>query len=78
MVLALATLGSLKRSKSAILPICRTAWVLIPSPRGQRVNAIEEFGAGDGNRTHVRSLGSSCSTIELHPQAWVLLAFAFL
>ena len=25
-------------------------------------------GAGDENRTHVSSLGSSCSTIELHPQ----------
>ncbi len=28
----------------------------------------EGSGAGDGNRTHVRSLGSSCSTIELHPR----------
>ncbi len=27
-----------------------------------------EDGAGEGNRTLVRSLGSSCSTIELHPQ----------
>src|SRR5690554_687784 len=25
-------------------------------------------GAGDGNRTHVKSLGSSRSTIELHPR----------
>src|SRR5579862_5247288 len=25
-------------------------------------------GAGDGNRTHVSSLGSCSSTIELHPQ----------
>src|SRR4051812_44179191 len=25
-------------------------------------------GAGDGNRTHVSSLGSYSSTIELHPQ----------
>ena len=25
-------------------------------------------GAGDGNRTHVRSLGSSYSAIELRPQ----------
>ena len=25
------------------------------------------YGAGDGNRTHVSSLGSSHSTIEQHP-----------
>jgi hypothetical protein len=30
---------------------------------------IAVTGAGDGNRTHVRSLGSSSSTIELHPQS---------
>ena len=38
----------------------------------QRVYAVfvYEFqdGAGEGNRTLVLSLGSSCSTIELHPQ----------
>ena len=27
------------------------------------------FGAGEGNRTLVSSLGSWCSTIELHPRA---------
>src|SRR5262249_34157744 len=27
------------------------------------------IGAGEGNRTLVRSLGSSCSAIELHPHA---------
>src|ERR1700693_2707674 len=27
-----------------------------------------ESGAGDGNRTHVSSLGSCSSTIELHPR----------
>src|SRR5215831_21363760 len=27
-----------------------------------------KVGAGDGNRTHVSSLGSYSSTIELHPQ----------
>src|SRR5256885_12814843 len=27
-------------------------------------------GAGDGNRTHVSSLGSCSSTIELHPHRW--------
>jgi hypothetical protein len=26
-------------------------------------------GAGDGNRTHVSSLGSCSSTIELHPHS---------
>ena len=29
----------------------------------------EKTGAGEGNRTLVLSLGSSCSTIELHPHA---------
>ena len=28
--------------------------------------------AGDGNRTHVSSLEGWCSTIELHPQVFVL------
>jgi hypothetical protein len=28
---------------------------------------LGRFGAGDGNRTHVSSLGSCSSTIELHP-----------
>ena len=36
---------------------------------------ILQAGAGDGNRTHVSSLGSSCSTIELHPQVPELLPF---
>ena len=31
-------------------------------------------GAGDGNRTHVWSLGSSSSTIELHPHKSVFTA----
>src|SRR5690242_8359045 len=30
---------------------------------------VEETGAGDGNRTHVSSLGSCSSAIELHPLA---------
>src|SRR5258706_5915136 len=30
--------------------------------------AHKKTGAGDGNRTHVCSLGSCRSTIELHPQ----------
>ena len=30
---------------------------------------IYKGGAGDQNRTDVTSLGSSCSTIELHPRA---------
>ncbi len=29
----------------------------------------ENRGAGEGNRTLVVSLGSFCSTIELHPRA---------
>jgi hypothetical protein len=28
---------------------------------------VAKYGAGDGNRTHVSSLGSCSSTIELHP-----------
>ncbi len=31
--------------------------------------------AGDGNRTHAESLGSSRSTIELHPQRIKIEAF---
>ncbi len=38
---------------------------LIAGP-GSSVTDIN-IGAGEGNRTLVRSLGSSCSTIELHP-----------
>ena len=30
-------------------------------------------GAGDGNRTHVPSLGSWCSTIELRPPIWSII-----
>jgi hypothetical protein len=30
--------------------------------------AIENFGAGEGNRTLVISLEGCCSTIELHPR----------
>ena len=29
--------------------------------------------AGDENRTHVSSLGSSCSTIELHPRSFRMM-----
>ena len=37
-------------------------------PDPQRVVMPAGVGAGEGNRTLVRSLGSSCSTIELHPR----------
>ena len=33
----------------------------------QTFRRIQRFGAGEGNRTLVVSLGSFCSTIELHP-----------
>ena len=33
----------------------------------------EKTGAGDGNRTHVSSLGSCSSTIELHPRGLLIL-----
>ena len=32
-----------------------------------RRSQLKEYGAGDGNRTHVSSLEGWCSTIELHP-----------
>jgi hypothetical protein len=38
-----------------------------PAPQ-QRGNFPVKIGAGDGNRTHVCSLGSCRSTIELHPR----------
>ena len=39
--------------------------------------AGRENGAGEGNRTLVFSLGSCCSTIELHPHsAWQTLGTA--
>jgi hypothetical protein len=31
-------------------------------------NEFRDHGAGEGNRTPVSSLGSYCSTIELHPR----------
>ncbi len=31
--------------------------------------SVQETGAGEGNRTLVVSLGSFCSTIELHPRS---------
>src|ERR1700686_2700270 len=36
---------------------------------GSSSDANQGYGAGEGNRTLVVSLGSFCSTIELHPQA---------
>ena len=34
----------------------------------EAVGDMKRVGAGDGNRTHVTSLGSWSSTIELHPR----------
>src|SRR5690606_12534159 len=39
-----------------------------PQGRQEGVHASEAGGAGEGNRTLVVSLGSFCSTIELHPR----------
>ena len=45
--------------------------------RGRRLGEVTALspaplrGAGEGNRTPVASLGSSCSTIELHPRTRV-------
>jgi hypothetical protein len=39
----------------------------MPGWRGVIVYVIDLFGAGEGNRTLVVSLGSFCSAIELHP-----------
>ena len=49
------------RMNSAILG------VLSPSPDGGPRRGLSS-GAGDGNRTHIKSLGSSRSAVELHPQ----------
>ena len=38
-------------------------------PNHQPASARSLIGAGEGNRTPVVSLGSCCSTIELHPHA---------
>ena len=46
------------RSKSAVLPICQTPLRGFSSHHRQLPSSIEMFGAGDGNRTHVISLGS--------------------
>ena len=37
----------------------------------QKQNTSNRFGAGEGNRTLVFSLGSCCSAIELHPHAGI-------
>ncbi len=37
------------------------------------IRSRDVYGAGDGNRTHVKSLGSSRSTIELHPRRVAIL-----
>ena len=39
-----------------------------------RLSQPKEYGAGDGNRTHVSSLEGWCSTIELHPRVRSLKA----
>ena len=40
--------------------------------RARHISKIYQVGAGEGNRTLVVSLGSFCSTIELHPRSGVL------
>ena len=49
-----------------------------PGATHRRDQAFGMAGAGEGNRTLVFSLGSCCSTIELHPHikhlAWIMLA----
>ena len=37
--------------------------------KGTGVRCLAKTGAGEGNRTLVVSLGSFCSTIELHPRS---------
>ncbi len=44
---------------------------------GMAHHGAGKFGAGDGNRTHVSSLGSCSSTIELHPRVAPILATLF-
>jgi hypothetical protein len=42
----------------------------------KKTTKSREFGAGEGNRTLVVSLGSFCSTIELHPRPALFAAKA--
>lgn len=41
--------------------------VLFHNKKRQALNACRYFGAGEGNRTLISSLGSWCSATELHP-----------
>lgn len=41
--------------------------VLFHNKKRQALNACRFFGAGEGNRTLISSLGSWCSATELHP-----------
>lgn len=49
----------------ALLQLVMMASSVILYP--MRANCARSEIAGDGNRTHAKSLGSSRSTIELHP-----------
>ena len=50
---------------ASILSFARTWSLAVTS----RINSAYISGAGDGNRTHIKSLGSSRSTTELHPHS---------
>ncbi len=56
----------LGRFGSATRPLNRCSYLSHLSD-SLRFPTLACLGAGDGNRTHAASLGSSCSTIELHP-----------
>ena len=45
---------------------------LIAITRKAPQGCIFVIGAGNGNRTRIKSLGSSHSTIELYPRQWEL------
>ena len=55
-----------RHQEAQFLPYCR---LLPPRPSAKLLTRNNVSGAGDGNRTHVRSLGSSYSAIELRPLA---------
>src|SRR5690242_3188883 len=60
--------GRRKPRKEQQSPVCGRSYA--PSS----ANFSGKFGAGEGNRTLVVSLGSFCSTIELHPHFKHLVA----
>src|SRR3989338_10872555 len=62
-------LGSIKKTKHATMkmPMRTNNPRIAKNTRNVFIEFDPIHSAGDGNRTHTKSLGSSYSTIELHP-----------